>query len=302
MRMTTTQRSTHTLSFSSRAIMIAAVLGVSLAGANLALGQTSNSGGAPASNDPLSGPKTNDRTLPGRTFGDQQMGKGEGKFAQHEPPLGPMLRSLREMAGDSAPANVKLTSEQSDQIKAIAKDFQTQMKAYRNQHADEIKAIRAKAGLPEEPAGGPGGPGGPGGGVGEHRRRPSGGGPGGPGAGGGAAGPDAGGPGGVPTGADAKDPKVKAAMEQLHALMQNGPKPTDAEAKIYAVLNDSQKAYLKTEMGKFQDERRARMEELKGKGKAGKGAGKGGKRPPSSGGDGAAPGGAAPAGTSNQPD
>lgn len=244
----------NTVSF-PRLLTLAAAMGLCLIAVSTTLAQ--------ASSDSLSGPKVQDNTPPGNTFGDSNKGGADRKFAQHGPPLGPMLRTLREMGSENAPANVKLSDDQVTQARAIARDFMEQVKAFRQQHADEIKAIRAKAGLPEQPA-----PDSHNSNAGDanqkHPRR-------GPGAGGpGAPGGREGGPEREFAGADPKDPKVKEAMQEMRTLMESGPKPQDAETKIWALLNPAQTAYLKQEMGKAQDHRREEMEsrakgKLKGK-------------------------------------
>lgn len=207
-----------------------------------------------AAEAPLGGPAVEDRAPPGdRPFGNPEGGKGAGKFAQRGAKHGMFLRAVADLDGPMA-----LTDEQEKQLREIEGAFREQMKAFRDEHAEEFKALRESVG-----GGGRGGEGRP-----ERGKR---------------------------DGANV-DPKMKEAREKMRALMEKAPKPDESQARMWAVLTDEQRGFVKArmeDMGKQAreggprrggDEMMDRPRERRRGGPEGDGA-RGGPREPRAGGD-----------------
>jgi hypothetical protein len=176
----------------------------------------------PAEKAPLGGPAVNDRAAPGeRPFGEPMPDKANAKFARKGAPHGMFLRAVGEMDGP-----LELTDEQESQLRQIESEFREQMKAFREKNAEAFKQLRTEAGLGQGP-GGPGGPDGP-----EGARK------------GGKARIDR----------DDADPKVKEARAKLKEIMQNAPKPDEAQGRQWAVLNDEQREFVKRRMEEFKEQ------------------------------------------------
>lgn len=204
---------------------------------------------------PLGGPGVKDRGPPGeRGFGEQQRGKGEGKFARRQAPYLAFIRAVAELNMGAGPEELQLSDEQAQQIRAIEGEFRAQVKAFREQHADELAALRKEAGLPERGEGrGEGRGPGPGEGRGEGRGKAK------------------RGPGGEP------NPQKAEVREKLRAIMEQAPKPDEFQTRQWAILNEKQQEFVKDRIARMREE-----------GGPGPGAGEGPRRRP--GGEDGAPG------------
>ena len=208
----------------------------------------------------LEGPKVKDLNAPTpSTFdgGPQREGK---KRMDPQIPHPKYVETIKKTLGSDAPETIRLTAEQNTKIDGIESDFQAAIKAYREAHKDEIKALREQ-GMEL------GGPGGRGKGRGE-----------GPGKGDHAKGDEM-----APPPADgmspADSPDRKALMEKAKALRDAGPKPAEAEAKMWAVLTAEQQAAVRPKLDAMKDEMAKRSGEMAIKAKREKRGEGDGKRP-----------------------
>jgi len=242
-----------------RTLTLAAILALAGAAAPLAIADdTAPADATTSTDDALKGPEVKDRNVPGgrSTFGG---GQGERRRDGAGGP-GPMvmLRVLRSLNSEQAPEEVRASPEQADEIKSILDDFRDDQKAFRDEHAEEIKTLREKAGLP----------------AGEPRR-----GPGGPDGAAGPGDPPPEGEGDAPRGKGKQarkqqraeaTPEQQEARQQLKALMEKGPKFETYQTEIWEVLSAEQQSYVKAKV----EEARANMDEMGGpRGREGKGKG-----------------------------
>lgn len=240
--------------------------------------------------DALSGPKVRDNGVQGerRTL----TGKGDPKL-ERAGRLQPRMfeRALGVLRADDAPADLKLSAEQDEKIRAIREDFHAQMKSYIEEHKAEIHDLRAS--LPPRERGrvdefmragqGPAGPGGPEGdrpqrGRGEQSK--------GEGKG---EGKGQGKPKGDERGKGRPDmppprreemmdedapmvdeAQAESARTRLKELLDGAPKPADAHARVMAILSDAQRTAVNTEVERIQKEAAERA-----RAKPGEDAGKG---------------------------
>lgn len=234
--------------FPIRTLTLAAILALAGSTAPIVVADDKPADTTQSKDDALKGPEVKDRDVPG---GRSSFG-GENADRRRDGRGGPMimLRVLRSLGSEEAPDEVRASPEQADEIRGIVEEFRDEQKAFRDEHQDEIKTLREKAGLPAfEGRRGPGGPGGPG----------DAGGPGGPG-----------GPDGAPQGEgqkgkgkpDRKQARAEAtpeqleARQQLKALMDKGPKFETYQTRIWEVLSPAQQTYVKGKM----EEAKANME------------------------------------------
>jgi hypothetical protein len=216
--------------------------------------------GSAIAQDGLGGPKVQEGEGAGKRgrFGGQPRGERPG--AEGRPRHGALWRVLTEMGTEKAPAEVRTTDAQKTELEAVRENFMGEMNAYREQHAEEVKALmqvlprneRRRAG---EMLGGPGrGPEG----RGPEGRGPEGRGPGGRGK------PDGGPEGERDRGPDGDDmmheadeqldpAKAEAARARLKEIAEGAPKPQAAHDQVFAILNDAQDAYVKQRLSEVED-------------------------------------------------
>lgn len=198
--------------------------------------------------DPMAGPGIKDNAPPGRAFGEPGSSGADRMFAPRPPAHPLFMRAVRELGSPVAPEAVRLTPEQRDSIMEIEEGLREQQRAFREQHADEIRAIREKAGLPPDADRGGGERGARGGRRPEMDRR----------------------------GERRDDPEFKESREKLRELMDKAPKPDDAQARQWALLNPAQQAHVIRRMNEL---RERLIERTEGE-RAGKGRGPGGEDRP----------------------
>jgi len=224
----------------------------------------------------LEGPKVKDLNAPTpSTFDGGAQREGKKRMDPQLPhPL--YMETVKKTLGPDAPEKIRLTAEQNTKIEGIESEFRAAQKAYMEAHKDEIKALREQG----MELGGPGGRGrgedGPGGREkGEHGR--------GEGRGEGhGEGHEKGDEMSPPPGdgkPPAETPERKALMEKAKALRDAGPKPTDAEAKVWAVLTAEQQAAVRPKLDAAKDEMAKRRGEMAIKAKREKRGEGDGKRP-----------------------
>lgn len=213
--------------------------------------------------NPLAGPKVKDNSVPGQ---QRQFGGGVGREKGQARPLPPgaFMQAVASLESKDAPANVALSEDQRTKIAQFRSDFEAKMKAYRDEHADEIKKIRDTLPGPDQRrideflrgGRGPEGRDGKGekrGPEGERRRGDQ-----------------------PPLDAMPDDDmmrddnkpsaEVEAGRAKVRELIEGAPKPADAQQQVMALLSEAQKAHVKAEIERVTKERADRRE----------GAGKGG--------------------------
>ncbi|HBS28592.1 MAG TPA: hypothetical protein DEB06_03875, partial [Phycisphaerales bacterium] len=117
----------------------------------------------PATDDPLSGPKVEDKSPPGVNptldggMRDRRSGGagGSGGGERNRPMV--FVRAVMSLAGENTPEDARLTDEQRDQVRAIAEEYAGALREFRAAHQDEIDALRPQGGPPAPPPRGGGG-------------------------------------------------------------------------------------------------------------------------------------------------
>lgn len=254
--------------FQLSASVLAFACGLALAAGAMAQGDQSPKSGS----EVLGGPKIQDRNVPGQVGAFGEKGELQKRASDRLPP-GAMRRALESAIGPDAPESVRATAEQREKIEKIVRDHEAQVRAYMDQHREEIEQIRKDAGL----------------GQGERRgeRR-------GPGGLEGRAPRGAGRPDGAPPEMNKDDQaKADAARQKIRDLMEAGPKQSDLMTKVWAELTPAQqdatnKALdeVRERMKKEREDRYVRQRVGRGEARPGPGGAEG-RRP---GPDGAAPG------------
>ena len=150
--------------------------------------------------DPLGGPEVEDLDVPGRGRGlSPDMDRTRGPAGRPQPRQ--ILDVVRSLSDERTPEELRLSEDQSASVRAIAQEFQGEMKRFRSEHAEELASLRREAGLD---------------GGGERRR---------------------GGRGGK----DEGDAGQQEARQRLRELMSEGPKIEDYQARIWEVLTPEQR-------------------------------------------------------------
>jgi DNA-binding MarR family transcriptional regulator len=178
---------------------------------------------AESNNQPaLRGPAVRDGGVPGmkRHFGEG--GDMKERMGGRIPPQA-FVRALEAVRGENVDANVRLTPEQDEKIRAIMDNFRDSMQKFHEEHKAEFRALRPKHG--EGPRGeGPRGEG-----------------------------PRGEGPRGEATADGA--PKRDGARRQLfEELMAQAPKPEDAQAAVFTVLTDAQKLLVQARLEEIKND------------------------------------------------
>lgn len=193
---------------------------------------------APPSEDLLKGPAVRDNSIPGqnRKFGT---GPADRRNAQRTPGMPVVARAINVLRGESAGEH-RLTEDQDSRLKKVMSDFEAETRTYLQTHREEIarlvKSLPAdeRARVQRQ--------------IGEGRpaRR----------------------------GADreterpASEPMMQEEMSAEDAakararvaeIFAGRPKPEDAQAKAWVVLNDSQKKLVQDEIARLQKEAESRM-------------------------------------------
>ncbi|MGH7244667.1 MAG: hypothetical protein ACREJD_14740 [Phycisphaerales bacterium] len=171
----------------------------------------------------LKGPKVTDGGVPGtrRPFGDGQGGDNKQKLADRPIPQTEFMRAIGALRDDNTPDTLRLTEDQQTKIRAINKEFEQSMRAFREAHKGEFEEMRGKFGDRGRPPRGDNKPAAPNADGDQMAPPPP---PPQP--------PPHGGPGQGPDG---------AARQKFEELRAQAPSPKDAQAKIFAVLTDAQK-------------------------------------------------------------
>ncbi|HYE03177.1 MAG TPA: hypothetical protein VD963_08070 [Phycisphaerales bacterium] len=218
-----------------RTALVAILLAAGCAPA--ALAQSKPAGEPPA----LRGPEVRDRDVPGApgSFGPRREGPQGGMRVRAQV----YLQALEALRAEGVPAELRLTPEQDEKIRAIHEDFRAEQRAHMDKHRDEVRRLRQEAGGPgsgERP--GPGGP--------PEARRPGGRpGPGEPMDGpAGARGPDA-----------ESDKRRDAARARLREIEQAGPRPETVHTRVWEVLSAEQRQVVETRL----EEVRARQNQMR---------------------------------------
>jgi Spy/CpxP family protein refolding chaperone len=212
---------------------------------------------------PLSGPKVNEVAPPTGSPKFSGEARERGERPERPVPMPVFIRAIRSSLGENAPENLRLTDQQVDAIKTAEDQFRESVKAYVDEHREEIRDIARLRGPEGERArellgGGPGarrGPGGPGGpeGRGGPDRRGQGrqrGGPDAPppppppppppGAEGNEMAPPPPPPPPPPPGGEMDEAEREALRGKARELMEGAPKPTDTQKQIWSLLRTEQ--------------------------------------------------------------
>lgn len=233
-----------------RMTALVALAGLACGGATIALA---------AEPDALAGPKVQQQAGSGQQFAPGA-NKDQGRRDRMGQALeqGSFLRAVRWLGGPEAPADIKLSEQQQQQVRAAVEQFEVQVREYRTAHRAEVEQLAAD--LPEHmrervlrmldgPRGDMGEQGGP-----REGRRPQ--------------RPD--GPG--PQARGEREPlseQAQIAMEKLRTIREQGPKPESMHAAVSAVLTDAQR---KAVQARIDEQAKQRLERLE---KARNGAGQG---------------------------
>jgi hypothetical protein len=182
---------------------------------------------------PLKGPVVKDGSVPGenRSFGGG--GKGLRERAQQETPHRLFMAALGSLRGEQADPAVRLSPEQDDKLRAIDREFQASVEAYKAAHAAEFRDLVAK--LPPDDRKR----------VGEFfgGRRPA-----------ALLRPNT--PQSEPMDAmkDADPKAAEDARARLRELIAGAPQPGEVHAKMYAVLSESQRPVFQAELERLKKE------------------------------------------------
>lgn len=212
----------------------------------------------------LSGPEVKDTrpALVEETFGGEKMGKARMGAMEALPPE-TLRRILRSMHAEGADPALVLTPEQGESIRAIMQGFETERRAYMDEHREELAALREKAGVregeirerlaergaqrgpgrerpaPEAMVEGEGRPVEAEGARRQERRRVA---------------PGAAEPGAGALAEARVTPEQEAARQELRKLMQGGPSMGDLQRRIYAELSPEQRAFVDAEVLRLAEE------------------------------------------------
>lgn len=233
---------------------------------------------APKDDGALKGPEVKDGGAPGKNRKLVEKG-GKGAAAEREVPMRQYVRAFDVLKASKSGEGAALTADQQEEIDSIVKGYGSSVETFRKEHGEEVKElvkilppeerrkVMAKLGAlapggqrgesrPGEGRPGEGRPGGEKGDAPKGKKpadgeRPQ--------------------KGGDPMSDDA--PKEKAsqedidvAMKRLKELGEAAPKPADAQAKLWAVLNDSQKPLVKAELERMKAENEKRRGQNGGEG------------------------------------
>lgn len=217
---------------------------------------------APSKQDALKGPKVKESGVPGenRRFagGDQKRKDQMGSTIPH--PL--FVRAIDTLKGDNAAAGVRLSDAQVTQLDEIDAEFKTSMTKFREDHREELLALRdqlpenarrrinAVLGGGDRPEGRPNKKGQPP--AKRDDARPM----------------DSDRP------MEADSPDAAQAMALVKELLEQAPKAEDTHTKMWAVLNTAQKAQAQQAIERLKNEaesRRGKPNAKDGKGDASKG-------------------------------
>lgn len=181
----------------------------------------------PKTGGSLGGPAVQDRNVPGVAgqFGEGMEGKKRGQAMRLPPQV--FRDAMNAVMGDDAPADVRVSAEQREKFEGWFDEFQDSVRAYQREHRAEIQELRRKAGD-------------------QRGRRP----------------------GGADRGAPAQDPEMSAddkdaaaARDQLRQIMEGAPKIEDIHTKVWAELNEKQKAAVDEKLAVFRERQAQDREE-----------------------------------------
>ena len=95
---------------------------------------------------PLRGPSVKDDTVPGESRRFTGAGVKKKETVGTDTPHALFMRSLEVLRGEKADATVRLSSEQESKIEQISRELRESQQAYFEEHAEELAALREKAG------------------------------------------------------------------------------------------------------------------------------------------------------------
>jgi hypothetical protein len=207
----------------------------------VALAQPQNAPGGP--ND-LGGPKVDPQRIPGQR--DTFAPRDRRPVAGQEIPGRAFQRILNEALGEKAPEAVRATPEQTEKFKAVTQEFEASVRAYQEQHREELQRLRAAGiGGEQRPA----------------RRETD----------GDKGGPRDGRPAGDPMMSDEERNKL---AERAREIRENAPKASDVQTKIWAMLREDQQKAVQVGIDKFRADEQKRRDEDYLRRRAGKDGGK----------------------------
>lgn len=162
---------------------------------------------------PLSGPKVQDRDVPGARarFGEGMDQRREGPGVRPQM----FMRAVRSLAEPEAPASVRATAAQTEKVQAILGEYRAAMEEFREANASEFRALREQAGEMGRGRGGPEG-------------RPN--------------------PESPREGRTEATPEQLAARQKLRELNEKAPKFEPYQTRVWAVLNEKQRTHVREAM------------------------------------------------------
>lgn len=212
----------------------------------------------PSDNELLKGPSVKEQSVPGenRKFSSGQPDRKDR--LKQEVPHRLFVRSFEVLRSESADPSVRLSSEQNAKLDRIEQDFRDAVKAYGQQHHDELIKIRdslpagearsrLNAFLSGQPAAGS-----------DNGKKP--------GKGHKAGEKQAGKEGNTTMPDTAGDQSAGAMKERLKELLSGAPKPEETHAKMWAVLTDAQKPVVQKELDRIREQVKQRRDGKTAKG------------------------------------
>ncbi|MFM9997132.1 MAG: hypothetical protein ACKVU4_15190 [Phycisphaerales bacterium] len=186
---------------------------------------------------PLSGPRVREQRIPGveQGFSEGRREAGPGR-REMVIPHRVFMQAIGALRGDgehAADESLRLTPEQDDKIAALDREFRESMRAFTEQSRGEQPEAGRRARRAPGDAGAPSEM--PADRVRERVDRPEGG----------------------PDGA----PSPERRRERLDAMRENAPRPTDTHTKMFAVLDQPQRAFVKERVDAWRKQTEERMGE-----------------------------------------
>ncbi|MEO1008895.1 MAG: hypothetical protein AAFX79_10020 [Planctomycetota bacterium] len=243
----------------SRLIALFAVAGLATAAAGQAEPhaepEAEAQAGAPAP-PLLSGPEVRDERLPGAESSFSEAPGAMSRYADRTVPPRAFRRALGELSAPDAPENIRLSGAQRDRIGGLVRAYEREVAEFRRTHADELRALRSAGRRGERGADGGDRPRPPRSRA--ERSRPADAQPGEMEAPREAQRPGDRAPARTAAGNPSAPEGLRERARELRAMM---PSPVDTQNKIWAELNDDQRAHLEAVLERFSAQRDQQAEQ-----------------------------------------
>lgn len=192
----------------------------------------------PEKTPPLGGPPVTERKVPGVVdrFGEG-MDEQRARMGQSEIPHRVFVKAVGDALGPSAPAEVRMTAEQEEQLRALDREFSEKMRAFTVENRREMEELREVMDV-RRPGAGKGG---------DKAMGKS---------------PDDARPGEPAEEMSAAETaRREALMERARLLREKMPRAGDVHKKAWEILNEGQRAAVEKELEKFRQQQRQQRED-----------------------------------------